>query len=236
MDGAGDQLLAGSGLAEDEHGRVGAGDARDLIEHALQRRRRSDDLLEHRRAVDLVAQRLVLVAHAQLGALALFDVGAGRVPVHHATFSVAQRVVLNEEPAVLPIVAPRPPFKAERHAARERLLPFVLEPLDVLGMKDQLARIVVGDLVDRQAVIVERGAVRGERRAIRVEHDDLQRNRIDNALRLRFGVLAIFDLGVRAVPGDDGALVVARGLGAAEEPAVAAVESAQARLDLTAAA
>ena len=140
----------------------------------------------------------------------------------------------NEEPAVLPIVAPRPPFEAERHPAREGLLPFFLEPLDVLRMKGQPARILVGDLVDRQAVIRERGAVRGERRAVGVEDEDLQWNRIDDALRLRFGVLAVFDLGVRTVPGDDGALVVAHWLGAAEEPAVAAVESAQTRLDFTA--
>src|SRR5207245_8524176 len=41
-----DQLLPGARLAEDEHGRVRGRDRLHLVQHALQRRRVADDLLE----------------------------------------------------------------------------------------------------------------------------------------------------------------------------------------------
>ena len=46
VDGAGDQLLAGTRLPLDEHGGVGRRDDLDLLQHLLQRRALADDLLE----------------------------------------------------------------------------------------------------------------------------------------------------------------------------------------------
>src|SRR5262249_5141577 len=46
VDGPRDQLLAGSGLAQDEHRRAGRRDGLHLMEYALQRGRPSHDLLE----------------------------------------------------------------------------------------------------------------------------------------------------------------------------------------------
>ena len=46
MDRAGDQLLAGSRFAADQHGRVALRNLLDDVEHALQRRARADDSVE----------------------------------------------------------------------------------------------------------------------------------------------------------------------------------------------
>src|SRR6185295_4253042 len=68
MDGARDELLAGTRLAVDEDAGIAVGDARDEREHATHRRARSDDVLDLRRvggrsrleALHFVLQALVL--------------------------------------------------------------------------------------------------------------------------------------------------------------------------------
>ena len=64
MDGARDQLLAGAGLARDEHGRIGRRDGLDLLQHAPQRGAAADDVLEQLVAADLVLEVELLAARA----------------------------------------------------------------------------------------------------------------------------------------------------------------------------
>ena len=106
MDRAGDELLPGAGLAGDEYRRVGRRDLRHAREHRAQRWRGAHDLLEHRRPVDLLAEREVLVAHPLLGALAIIDVGARRKPANDAAVGVAQRRAAAEDPPILSIWSP----------------------------------------------------------------------------------------------------------------------------------
>ena len=61
MNGTGDELLPRSRLSGDENGRVGRCHARDVLEDPPELGRRPDDLLEHRRLVELLAEREVLV-------------------------------------------------------------------------------------------------------------------------------------------------------------------------------
>jgi len=56
VDRVGDQLLAGAGLAAQEHGRAGGRDLLDLLQHLAQRRRVADDLAEVELAVHLARQ------------------------------------------------------------------------------------------------------------------------------------------------------------------------------------
>ena len=51
VDRVGDQLLAGAGLAAQEHGRVGRRDLLDLLEHIAQWRALADDVVEVELAV-----------------------------------------------------------------------------------------------------------------------------------------------------------------------------------------
>ena len=62
--GAGDELLAGTGLSRDEDGGVGGSDFGNPREHGLQRLGRADNLLEHRGAIHFVPQRQVLAIAA----------------------------------------------------------------------------------------------------------------------------------------------------------------------------
>ena len=62
VDLARDQLLAGAGLAGDQHRDVGGRDLLDLAEHLLHRRRRADDLAEADLLEALVQQLVVELA------------------------------------------------------------------------------------------------------------------------------------------------------------------------------
>src|SRR5262245_31788163 len=53
MDGAREQLLAGAGLAEEQHRRVGVGDVTDLLEGRAEGGASTDDLAEIPRVADL---------------------------------------------------------------------------------------------------------------------------------------------------------------------------------------
>jgi hypothetical protein len=70
VDGARDKFLAGACLAQNENGRVGGGDNRDLIECVEQLRTFADDCLE-----TMLGSDLTLEVYALLGefAVELFD-------------------------------------------------------------------------------------------------------------------------------------------------------------------
>src|SRR6516225_4012416 len=55
-----DQLLPGSGLAEDQHGRVRWGDQRNLFEHGAQGGAAADNFAERQRLVYFFAQMVAL--------------------------------------------------------------------------------------------------------------------------------------------------------------------------------
>ena len=60
MQRAGDHVLAGAGLAEQQHGRVGRGDLLDLGQHAAERGARAHQLVEAPRVVHLLLEHDVL--------------------------------------------------------------------------------------------------------------------------------------------------------------------------------
>src|SRR3989454_12619765 len=107
MDGARNQLLAGAGLAEDEDGSVRWGDLGHVPEYHPQGCRGPHDLLEHRFAIDVLSQRQILIAGPLFRPLPIVDVGACGVPAHSAALLVSYRTVLDQEPAILSVVASR---------------------------------------------------------------------------------------------------------------------------------
>jgi hypothetical protein len=80
VDGPGDKLLAGAGLTGDQHGRIRRRHLRDLRQNGPKRRRGADDLLEHRGAIDLFAQREVLASNPVFGPLEIVDVRSRGIP------------------------------------------------------------------------------------------------------------------------------------------------------------
>jgi hypothetical protein len=73
VEGAGDELLAGAGLAADEHGGVGGGDGFDLLQHPAQGGAPADDLVEVVFGADLFFQVDLLLVQFVLERLDLFE-------------------------------------------------------------------------------------------------------------------------------------------------------------------
>jgi hypothetical protein len=105
------------------------------------RRRRPDDLLEHRRTVDLFAQRDVLVANSIFGTFAIVDVGGRGIPPHNAAVVIAQGPISDQEPAILAVVAPGSLFVLERFSAFECVTSLLPEALDIFRVKCSSAKV-----------------------------------------------------------------------------------------------
>jgi hypothetical protein len=71
VNSARDELLAGTGFAKDEDGRIGRGDLGHLDQHRSQGCGRAHDLFKHRGAIDVFAQRKILALRALFGPLAI---------------------------------------------------------------------------------------------------------------------------------------------------------------------
>src|SRR4029453_8739553 len=90
-------------LARNEHRRIAPRDFRYAREHRLQRRRGPDDLLEHRRRVNVLPERDVFLLKSLHGSLALVDIGARNIPAPDLSVVVAHRIVASQKPAIASI-------------------------------------------------------------------------------------------------------------------------------------
>src|SRR5437016_1943736 len=172
VNGARDELLAGTGFAEDEDRRIGRGDLRHLDQHRSQGCGRAHDLFKHRGAIDVFAQREILALRALFGPLAIVDVYGRRVPAEHPALVVDQWTIAHQEPAVLPIVAPGAPLDFEGHSARQSLTPGILEPDDILGKEEPTEEIAGQHIGHREPGVLEDRPVGVQDAAVRVQDDD----------------------------------------------------------------
>jgi hypothetical protein len=78
---------------------------------------RPNDLLKHRRTIDLFPQREVFVAHPLLGPLAIVDVSSCREPPRHSPLFIQQRLVAKQKPAIPAIFAEHALFNLKRNSA-----------------------------------------------------------------------------------------------------------------------
>src|SRR5712692_3944162 len=107
-------------------------------------------------------------------------------------------------------------------------------------MKDPRAKVRSGHIFDGEAGVVEHCLIRIDRNAIRALDNNGLRYRIGNAAKLAlvlpqflFRTFAVFNVGTAAIPVDDFACLVAKGNRADEEPSIFAIETPQARFELT---
>src|SRR5215813_11856293 len=99
-----------------------------------ERRRVTDDLLEHRGLVDLLTKRQVLALHAFLCPLAILDVRQRRVPADGASLLVAPRIEAHQVPPIASVLRPHPSFHLGPFAADD-LLEFASQPLEIVRME-----------------------------------------------------------------------------------------------------
>ena len=186
VNGASDQLLPGAGLAGDEHRRIGRRHLGDLRQDSPQRAGRADDLLEHRRPGDLLAQGEVLLANAVLRLHALVDVGAGDIPADHASPPVAEGIVADEEPTIRAVVPAQPDLELERNARGQRLLPLAVQALHVVRVHDPLAKAEGAQVFQAQAGVVDEHPIRVQHLAVEADHRDGLVDGVRDPAHLRF--------------------------------------------------
>src|SRR5258707_15535062 len=81
--GASNQFFPCAGFAGDEHRGIGWGHFDNAGEHALQGWRRSHNLLEHERRIDLLPERKVFVTHPFLGSLPTLNIPPTGIPANN---------------------------------------------------------------------------------------------------------------------------------------------------------
>ncbi len=153
------------------------------------RRRGADDLLEHRGAIDLFAQGEVLASNTVFGSLAVVDVGSGGIPADDVAVVVPNRVVADQNPAILSVFAARALLRFKRLTARECLPALVLEPRHIIRMETPDARVFVGHLFEAEPRVVEHEGIRAESTSVRAQDGDAVRNGVDSAPQLERGGL-----------------------------------------------
>src|SRR5713226_1853274 len=193
MNGPSNQLFAGSGFAQNEYGGLRRFNLRDVCQHPPKGFGGPHDLLEHRRAIDLFAQREIFASDPLFGLLAVFDVGPCRIPTNNAPLLVPQRVVADKKPAILPVTPPYSLLIFEWRAARKRLLAFVTQSLHIVWMKDPRAIVWGHYLTHREAGVVQRDPIHVESIPLRSQDGDAVRDGINDLSKLSFRRLDLLD-------------------------------------------
>src|SRR5712671_5960916 len=93
----------------------------------------ADDFLDHGGAYDVFPQRHVFVSCPVFGALAVIDIGSSCIPAHQSSLFVVERVVTEEEPAILTILPECSLLDFKRQAASQACLALLAHPLKVFG-------------------------------------------------------------------------------------------------------
>src|SRR6202043_1436550 len=174
----------------------------------------------------------VFVSCPVFGVLAVIDIGSRRIPAHQTSLFVVERVITEEEPAILTVLPERSLLDVKRQAASQACFALLAHPLKIFGMKDTGA-IVRGDYIFHgEPGIVEHCLVRVERVALRVQDDNGLRYSICNPAKLTLLLkefflrsFSIFDVGIASKPPDDVAFGVKLWNDTNEEPSVLSVIS-----------
>src|SRR6185295_566661 len=165
--------------------------------------------------------------------LAIVDIRPRRVPAEDSSLRVAQGLVADQEPPVLPIPAPEASLVFEWHPVRKRLTA-LLHRDTIVRMEKPTEEVRGRHLLHRESGVLEKGTVRVQDSCIRPQDVDGLGYGVDDAAQLlfvlpkpRFSPLEVFDIGVRSVPVNDIALLVAHRLDADDEPTILAVMATQ---------
>ena len=97
---------------------------------------------------------------------------------------VEERVVANEEPAVLSILSERALLVLERDIARQPFAAFIAKPSHIFRMEDTLPESLGLVVVQSESEIVEDETVGIKRPAVRIQDDDRLRNQVGNSPQL----------------------------------------------------
>src|SRR6266403_360918 len=153
--GASNQFFSCAGFAGDEHRGIGWGHLDDAREHALQGWRRSHNLLEHERRIDLLPERKVFVTHPFLGSLAILNIRPSGIPANNVPVVVAKGIEADKKPPIVTVFSKRSLLKFKRLTARERFLALLAQPFQILGVKDPCALVFSLHVLQSETGVIE---------------------------------------------------------------------------------
>ena len=192
MDRPRDELLAGTRFPGDQHRGVGRCHPRHLGEHRLQRLGDTDNLLEHRGRVDLLAQRQVLAEHPIGGGFPVVDVSGRGIQPDQGAAIIPQGLVTDGKPAILAIMTPDSGLPFLGATLGDRSLDAALHRLAVVRMIEPVAPLRRRHaFLERGAEIGCGGAVHQEHLSVWTDRANQMRHRIDHHPQF---LLAVSDL------------------------------------------
>src|SRR6266446_9830392 len=141
MNGPRDQFFSRAGFAQKQNGGIGGSHLGHLSKHFPKRFRRTDDVLEHRIPIYLLAQRKILVTCSLFHSDAFMNIGTGGIPASQLSLLIVEGVVPNEEPTVLVIFPERAHFGFEWKSAFHRGPSLAAQSFPVVRMENPFAKV-----------------------------------------------------------------------------------------------
>ena len=182
--------------------------------------------------VDVFTKGNIFIFRSVFGPFAIIDVGSRRVPAHQTSVFVAERVVTEEDPAILTIFPEHSLLDFKRQAASQAFFAIFEHYLEFFRMVNSGAKVRGKHILHGEASIVEHFMVRVECVALRVQDDNGVGYSIGNPAKLplvikkfRLRSFSIFDVGIAPKPPDDVAFNVELWNDMYEEPSVLSVIS-----------
>src|SRR5438093_4511558 len=235
-----DQFFSCAGFTQKQNGGIGGRHLRHLSEHFAKRIRRTDDVLEHRIPIYLLAQRKILVTCSFFHSDAFMNIGTGGIPANHLSLLIAERVVPNQEPAVLTIFSECAHFGFEWNSAFHRRLSLAAQSFQVVRMENPFPKVRSEHIFASAAGVIQGRLVGVYRRAGRVQNNDRLRYRIRDTAKLALifaefflSLLQCLDVSARSIPSNDLSRFVAEWFHPNEEATKDSVVSAKSGFDLS---
>src|SRR5579862_591247 len=237
MYGARNQLFASSCFARDENSRITRCDFGDARDYALQRRRCSNDLFEHRGFVDFFSQSDVFLLQSFLCSLAIVDVYGGRIETLDLSLFVPQWDATGEEPTISSVAFAQSQLHLLNGATGKGTIKSIAHAFPVIRMKVHIAIRRVPPLFETTAKVIERNAVGIKAIAVGSVHRNNLRREVQHLPELRFLLadfvlrpLAIFDVGRDPIPLDDVSIIITERYSAVQLPAILPIRTAATHL------
>src|SRR6266404_495218 len=184
--GASNQFFPCAGFAGDEHRGIGWGHFDDAREHALQGWRRSHNLLEHERRIDLLPERKVFVTHPFLGSLAILNIRPSGIPANNVPVVVAKGIEADKKPPIVTVFSKRSLLKFKRLTARERLLALLAQSFQILGVEDTCALVFSLHVLQSETGVIEHCLICIKGCPIRAQHVNITGDRVGHPPKLCF--------------------------------------------------
>src|SRR5712691_6012397 len=117
-------------------------------------------------------------------ALEIVNISSAHVPPDRATGRISQGLITNEKPSVRPVFSSGPLLIFKRLASRQRFLSFVSQPLDIFGMKDSIAKVMLHHIINGETRVIQNCLIGINDSPIRRQDRDRLRNDVNYLLQV----------------------------------------------------